>query len=77
MSGRCGVTGCAHGASTKCHWCSLPLCAEHTVPLVVEEGEVACCRGCAAYLKAKGAAGAKGNAGGDHVDDSERHDAQR
>ncbi len=75
MTGSCGVTGCANIVTTKCFWCSLPLCAEHAVPLATEDGEVMCCRGCAAYLRAK--AGATGNAGGDHVDGSSRHDAER
>ena len=77
MSGLCGVTGCPNAATIKCHWCSLPLCTNHGVALMTEDGEVVCCRGCAAYLAARSSGGEKGKAGGDHVGGSSRHDAQR
>lgn len=77
MTGLCGVTGCANVVSTKCHWCSLPLCTNHSVTFKTEEGEVVCCRGCAAYLRAKSLAGGKGTTGGDHGGGSAEHDAQR
>jgi len=68
MTGLCGLTGCANAAALQCHRCSLPLCAEHAVALETKDGQTVCCRGCAAYLRAKSSDGEKKETGGGHAD---------
>lgn len=68
MTGLCGVTGCANSVTTKCYWCSLPLCAEHAVALETEDGQVVCCRGCAAYLTARSSGAEERRPGGAHAE---------
>ena len=67
MIGPCGLTGCDNPAAVKCCWCSLPLCAEHAVPLEIRDGRKTCCRDCAAYLRAKSSDSETKATGEDHA----------